>query len=167
MLNRYCVQAAVGEPLTVYGKGGQTRGFLDIRDTVRCIELAALNAPAAGEYRVYNQFTEQFSVLGLAEKVEHARAAHGLPTTISHVSNPRREKEEHYYNAKHQHLLDLGLEPHGLSDSLIENVIQTVEANVSRVRRNTIEATIDWRRGGHVYAGGSVPALTALAGIGG
>jgi UDP-sulfoquinovose synthase len=167
VLNRFCVQAAVGEPLTVYGKGGQTRGFLDIRDTVRCIELAAMNAPAAGEYRVYNQFTEQFSVLGLAEKVEHARAAHGLPTTIAHVPNPRREKEEHYYNAKHQRLLDLGLEPHGLSDTLIDHVVQTVEANVSRVRRNTIEATIDWRKGGSVYAGGRAPALTALAGIGG
>ena len=148
MLNRYCVEAAVGEPLTVYGKGGQTRGFLDIRDTVRCIELAALNAPAAGEYRVYNQFTEQFSVLELAEKVEHARAAHGLPTTITHVPNPRREKEDHYYNAKHQRLLDLGLEPHGLSDTLIDSVIQTVEGNISRVRRETIEATIDWRKGG-------------------
>ena len=167
VLNRYCVQAAVGEPLTVYGKGGQTRGFLDIRDTVRCIELAALNAPAAGEYRVYNQFTEQFTVLGLAEKVEHARAAHGLPTTIAHVPNPRREKEEHYYNAKHQRLLDLGLEPHALSDTLLDHVVQTVEANVSRVRRNTIEATIDWRKGGSVYAGGRAPALTALAGIGG
>ncbi len=99
--------------------------------------------------------------------MEHARAAHGLPTTISHVPNPRREKEEHYYNAKHQRLLDLGLEPHGLSDTLIDHVVQTVESNVSRVRRNTIEATIDWRKGGPVYAGAQAPALTALAGIGG
>jgi UDP-sulfoquinovose synthase len=167
VLNRYIVEAAVGEPLTVYGKGGQTRGFLDIRDTVRCIELAALNPPAAGEYRVFNQFTEQFSVLELAQKVEHARAAHGLPTVIEHVPNPRREKEEHYYNAKHQHLLDLGLEPHGLSDTLIDSVIGTVEANVSRVRRETIEAKIDWRKGGSVYSTGRAPALTALTGIGG
>jgi UDP-sulfoquinovose synthase len=167
VLNRYCVEAAVGEPLTVYGKGGQTRGFLDIRDTVRCIELAALNPPAAGEYRVFNQFTEQFSVLELAQKVEHARAAHGLPTTIHHVPNPRREQELHYYNAKHQHLLDLGLEPHQLSDTLIDSVIGTVEANVSRVRRETIEATIDWQKGGAVYSRGRAPALTALTGIGG
>ena len=168
VLNRYCVEAAIGEPLTVYGKGGQTRGFLDIRDTVRCVELAALNPPARGEYRVFNQFTEQFSVLELAQKVEHARAAHGLPTTIHHVPNPRREKEVHYYNAKHQRLLDLGLQPHWLSDTLIDHVVQTVETNVSRVRRETIEATVDWRKGGSVYARGKPPAsLTALTGIGG
>ena len=166
VLNRYIVEAAVGEPLTVYGKGGQTRGFLDIRDTVRCIELAALNPPAAGEYRVFNQFTEQFSVLELAQKVEHARAAHGLPTTIHHVPNPRREKEDHYYNAKHQLLLDLGLEPHSLSDTLIDSVIQTVEGNISRVRRETIEATIDWRKGGAVYAGARATAAATPTGVG-
>ena len=166
VLNRYCVEAAVGEPLTVYGRGGQTRGFLDIRDTVRCIELAALNPPAAGEYRVFNQFTEQFSVLELAEKVEHARAAHGLPTTIRHVPNPRREKEDHYYNAKHQRLLDLGLEPHRLSDTLLDSVIQTVEGNISRVRRETIEATIDWRKGGAVYAGARATAAATPTGVG-
>ena len=167
VLNRFAVQAAVGYPLTVYGKGGQTRGFLDIRDTVRCIELAALNPAAPGEFRVFNQFTEQFSVLELAQKVEHARAAHGLPTTIQHVANPRREKEEHYYNAKHQHLLDLGLQPHRLSETLIDSVVGTVEANVARVRRETIAATVDWQKGGAVYPAGQAPALTALTGIGG
>ena len=160
VLNRYCVQAAVGEPLSVHGKGGQTRGFLDIRDTVRCIELAALNAPAPGEYRVFNQFTEQFSVLELAEKVKHARAAHGLETEIHHVPNPRRELEEHYYRARHQHLLDLGLQPHNLSDTLIDHVIQAVEANISRVRRETITAAVDWRRGGGLYR---APAASTLA----
>jgi len=151
VLNRYCVQAAIGVPLSVFGKGGQTRGFLDIRDTVRCIELAALNPPAAGEYRVFNQFTEQFSVLELAERVGHARSVHGLETAIDHVPNPRREAEAHYYNAKHQHLLDLGLEPHSLSDTLIDSVIQTVEQHVGRVLRDTIEARVDWQRGGGLY----------------
>jgi UDP-sulfoquinovose synthase len=164
VLNRYCVQAAIGEPLSVFGKGGQTRGFLDIRDTVRCIELAALNPPAAGEYRVFNQFTEQFSVRELAEKVAHARAAHGLKTRIDHVPNPRREKEEHYYMARHQHLLDLGLEPHGLSDTLIDSVIQTVERHIGRVRRETIRAAVDWRRGGGLYrASAPVRPLAASA----
>jgi UDP-sulfoquinovose synthase len=151
VLNRYCVQAAVGEPLSVHGRGGQTRGILDIRDTVRCIELAALNPPSAGEYRVFNQFTEQFSVLELAEKVSRARAALGLETRIRHVDNPREEQEEHYYNARHQHILELGVVPHNLSDTLIRDVIQTVEANVSRVRRETLEARVDWRRGGGLY----------------
>src|SRR5712691_7136218 len=99
VLNRFCAQAAVGHPLTVYGKGGQTRGLLDIRDTVRCVELAALNPPDRGEFRVFNQFTEQFSVRELAERVKAARRAHGLETSIDHLPNPRTEMEAHYYNA--------------------------------------------------------------------
>jgi UDP-sulfoquinovose synthase len=149
VLNRFCVQAAVGLPLTVYGKGGQTRGFLDIRDTVACIRLALENPAAEGEYRVFNQFTEQFSVKTLAEKVREARAEHGLSTTIVHLPNPRVEREEHYYNAKHQKLLDLGLKPHYLSDTLIESVIQTVERYAARVDPVELEQpNVDWRRGG-------------------
>jgi UDP-sulfoquinovose synthase len=145
-LNRFCVQAAIGAPVTVYGKGGQTRGFLDIRDTVRCIELAVVNPAERGEFRVFNQFTEQFSVLQLAEKVEQARAAHGLPTCIEHAANPRVEKDEHYYNAKHQRLLDLGLQPHLLQDTLIEDVIARVEKLRGRVRPELIGvSSVDWR----------------------
>ncbi len=77
VLNRFCVQAAIGHPLTVYGKGGQTRGFLDIRDTVRCVEIACLNPAARGECRVFNQFTEQFSVLELAQMVQDCRRKAG------------------------------------------------------------------------------------------
>src|SRR5207249_7714792 len=109
VLYRLWALATIGCPLTVYGEGGQTRGFLDIRDTVRCVELAMLNAPERGEFRVFNQFTEQFSVRELAERVKAARAHHGLETSIEHLPNPRTELEAHYYNAKHQHLLDLGL----------------------------------------------------------
>ncbi len=149
VLNRFCVQAAVGQPLTVYGKGGQTRGFLDIRDTVACIRLALDNPADAGEYRVFNQFTEQFSVKTLAELVRDARAAHGLATNIVHLPNPRVESEEHYYNAKHQKLLDLGLQPHFLGDTLIESVIQTVEKHATRVDPVELEQpNVDWRKGG-------------------
>jgi UDP-sulfoquinovose synthase len=148
VLNRFCSQAAVGHPLTVYGEGGQTRGFLDIRDTVRCVELAALNPPDAGEYRVFNQFTEQFSVAELAEKVRDARLTHGLPTEIQHVPNPRTEKETHYYNAKHQKLLDLGLQPHQLADTLIDNVIELVERYRGRIRPELFTPRVDWRHGG-------------------
>src|SRR5438874_3298 len=91
VLNRFCVQAAIGHPLTVYGQGGQTRGFLDIRDTVRCIEIAMNNPAEKGEYRVFNQFTEQFSILALAERVKAAREHHGLETKIEHLPNPRTE----------------------------------------------------------------------------
>ncbi len=151
MLNRFCAQAAIGQPLSVHGKGGQTRGFLDIRDTVRCIELAALNPPAPGEFRVFNQFTEQFSILDLANRVRHARAEHGLSTEIVHQRNPRVEADTHYYNAKHQHLLDLGLQPHALADTLIEDVIAVVERHAARVRPHTLVSAVDWRTGGDVY----------------
>jgi UDP-sulfoquinovose synthase len=127
VLNRFCVEAAVGHPLTVYGKGGQTRGFLDIRDTVRCVELAILNPPEYGEFRVFNQFTEEFSVAHLAEMVVDAAGKLGIEASIEHVSNPRVELEEHYYNAKHTKLLDLGLEPHYLSDGLLESLLNIAQ----------------------------------------
>ena len=148
VLNRFCSQAAVGHPLTVYGEGGQTRGFLDIRDTVRCVELAALNPPTPGEYRVFNQFAEQFSVGELADKVRDARQAHGLQTEIRHIPNPRTEKEGHYYNAKHQRLLDLGLVPHKLADTLIDSVIGVVERYRGRIRPDLFTPRVDWRQGG-------------------
>jgi UDP-sulfoquinovose synthase len=144
-LNRFCVQAAIGYPLTVYGRGGQTRGFLDIRDTVRCIELAVANPPDAGEYRVFNQFTEQFSVGELAEKVCHAGAKLGLSVDVQHLPNPRVEREEHYYNAAHTRLLDLGLQPHLLSDSLLDSLLGIAIAHRDRVREETIFPRVDWR----------------------
>jgi len=148
VLNRFCSQAAIGYPLTVYGQGGQTRGFLDIRDTVRCIELAMNNPADRGEYRVFNQFTEQFSIGELAERVKAARQSHGLETKIEHLPNPRAEQEAHYYNAKHQHLLDLGLVPHKLEDSLIDRVIGLVERYKKRIRPELFVPRVDWRRGG-------------------
>ena len=152
VLNRFCVQAAVGQPLTVYGKGGQTRGFLDIRDTVACIRLALENPAEPGEMRVYNQFTEQFSILDLARHVEQARSAHGLATEIAHLPNPRVELEEHYYNAKHQHLLDLGLHPHYLQSTLIDHVIQAVERYRGKVDLTLLEhPTVDWRKGESLF----------------
>ena len=105
MLNRFCVQAVIGHPLTVYGTGGQTRGFLNIRDTLQCVELAVENPAERGEFRVFNQFTEQFSVAQLAELVKHAGEHLGYTVAIEHVENPRVELEEHYYNAAHTKLL--------------------------------------------------------------
>jgi UDP-sulfoquinovose synthase len=144
-LNRFCVQAALGEPLSVYGKGGQTRGFLDIRDTVRCIELAVLNPPAEGEYRVFNQFTEQFSVGKLAQLVVEAANTLGVEATIEHRPNPRVELEEHYYNAKHSALLDLGLEPHKLSDSLLDSLMNIAIENRDRADESVIDPKVNWR----------------------
>jgi len=145
VLNRFCVQAAIGQPLTVYGKGGQTRGFLDIRDTVRCIEIACHNPAAKGECRVYNQFTEQFSILDLARMVESAAKKLGVSVEIDHIPDPRVEAEQHYYNAKHSKLIDLGLQPHQLSDSLLDSLM-----NIAMKYRDRVDATlmlpqVNWR----------------------
>src|ERR1035438_9842598 len=145
VLNRFCVQAVTGHPLTVYGKGGQTRGFLDIRDTVRCIELACLNPAKAGECRVFNQFTEQFSVLELARMVEAASRKMGLHVDVDHLPDPRVEAEQHYYNAKHSKLLDLGLQPHYLNDSLLDSLMNIAVKYQDRVDTSTFLPQVNWR----------------------
>jgi UDP-sulfoquinovose synthase len=145
-LNRFCVQAAAEYPLTVYGTGGQTRGYINIKDTVRCIELAILNAPDAGEYRVFNQITERFSVIELAERVQQVAAQMGLSVEVEHIANPRVEAEEHYYNAKHTKLLDLGLEPHLLDDAVIERLIRIAVENKGRIVTEQIAPTVSWRK---------------------
>jgi UDP-sulfoquinovose synthase len=129
----------------VYGKGGQTRGFLDIRDTVRCIELACTNPPALGEYRVFNQFTEQFSVLQLAQMVASAGSKLGLNVSIDHLPDPRVEAEQHYYNAKHTKLIDLGLEPHLLSESLLDSLVNIAIHNRDRIDTSLLLPRVNWR----------------------
>ena len=145
-LNRFCIQAAIGHPLTVYGKGGQTRGFLDIRDTVRCIELAIAHPAEAGKFRVFNQFTELFSVGDLAQMVQKAGAALGLKVEIQNLENPRIELEEHYFNAKNTKLLDLGLQPHYLSDSLLDSLLNFATKYKGRVEQSQILPKVNWRR---------------------
>jgi UDP-sulfoquinovose synthase len=144
-LNRFCLQAVIGHPLTVYGAGGQTRGYLNILDTIQCVELAAVNPAARGEYRVFNQFTERFTVLELAELVVRAGKEVGLEVGIDHVDNPRVEKEEHRYNAVNTHLLDLGLRPHYLSETLIESMFDAIRAYRDRVTLDHIMPRTRWR----------------------
>jgi UDP-sulfoquinovose synthase len=145
VLNRFCAQAAIGMPLSVYGKGGQTRGFLDIRDTVRCIELACLHPAKPGEFRVFNQFTEQFSVLELAESVRSVAKVMGIKVEIDHVPDPRVELESHYYNAKHSKLADLGLEPHLLSESLVDSLINIAVRYRDRIDPSVFAPQVNWR----------------------
>jgi UDP-sulfoquinovose synthase len=144
VLNRFCVQAVIGHPLTVYGAGRQTRGFLNIRDTLACVELAALNPAERGEFRVFNQFTEQFSVLELAGLVKEAGEHLGYSVDIQHYENPRVEKEEHYYNAIHTKLLDLGLEPSLLGEELVESIIHAIERHKGRVIETAIDPQTRW-----------------------
>jgi UDP-sulfoquinovose synthase len=145
-LNRFCIQAAIGHPLTVYGKGGQTRGLLDIRDTVRCIEIAVNNPADPGDFRVFNQFTELFSISDLATMVQKAGSTLGLKVDIQSFDNPRVELEEHYFNAKNTKLLDLGLEPHFLSDSLLDSLLNFAVKYQDRVDKQEILPKVSWRR---------------------
>jgi UDP-sulfoquinovose synthase len=144
-LNRFCLQAVIGHPLTVYGRGGQTRGYLNILDTLQCVELAAMNPPAEGEYRVFNQFTEQFSINELVELVYRAGREYGLDVQVDHLENPRVEAEEHYYNARHSALLDLGLKPHYLSETLVESMFARIEEHRDRVITRAIMPRTRWR----------------------
>ncbi|MEA5496120.1 NAD-dependent epimerase/dehydratase family protein [Limnoraphis robusta] len=147
-LNRFCIQAAIGHPLTVYGKGGQTRAFLDIRDTVRCVELAIATPAEPGQFRVFNQFTEMFSVGDLAMMVKKAGNAVGLDVDIQNMENPRVELENHYFNAKNTNLLDLGLQPHYLSDSLLDSLLNFAMKYKNRVDKNEILPKVSWRNPG-------------------
>ena len=153
VLNRFCVQAVIGRPLTIYGEGGQTRGFLNIRDTLQCVELAVANPADAGDFRVFNQFTEQFSVGQLAELVKTAAAEVNLDVEIEHLANPRVEAEEHYYNATHTKLLDLGLDPALLGDELVRSMLKQIEAHRDRIDPATIEPHTTWKSGRETEAG--------------
>jgi len=142
VLNRFTIQAVIGHPLTVYGTGGQIRGIIDIRDTVRCIQLACENPANRGEFRVFNQMTESLSVREIADTV--ARAYPG-EVTIENLENPRIEAPEHYYKVNHTKLVDLGLEPHLLSDTLIESLFDITKQYAHRVRVDALRPTVNWR----------------------
>ena len=142
VLNRFVIQAVLGMPLTVYGNGSQTRGLIDIRDTVRCIQLACENPANRGEFRVFNQLTQTMSVLQIAETVAVASPD---AVTIEHLDNPRVELEDHYYNVVYSGLPELGLEPHLLSDTLIESLFEITKRYAHRVRPEAMLPTIQWR----------------------
>lgn len=148
VLNRFLVQAAVGSPLTVYGKGGQTRGFLNIRDTIQCVSLAVDNPAERGQFQVFNQFTEQFSVNDLAAKVGETAKRAGVAVQVNHVENPRVEEEDHYYNAKHSKLVDLGLNPTLLTDEVLDRMFAAVRANCAHVAKEAFIPRVKWHQGG-------------------
>jgi len=142
VLNRFVVQAVLGHPLTVYGSGGQTRGFLNIVDTMRCLEIAASQPAQAGEFRVFNQFTESLSVLQLAELVA---TVHPAELRIEHLEKPRVEQDQHYYRAAHDGLIRLGLEPHPLSAGLLQTLLDTASQYRRRINPRVIQPTTRWR----------------------
>lgn len=144
VLNRFVVQAVVGYPLTVYGKGGQTRGYLNIKDTLNCVRLSLEQPPNAGELRIFNQFVETFTVTELAEHVRRVGNQLGLDVQIRSVENPRKEAEKHYYNPTHTGLLELGLKPHYLADEVLEQMFKIVEPYRDRINEKAIFRNIKW-----------------------
>jgi UDP-sulfoquinovose synthase len=131
-------------PLTVYGKGSQIRGYIDLRDTLQCVALVAANPPLPGRMRVYNQFTELFAVRELAERVQRVGRDSGLEVTIDALANPRREQEEHYYRPAHDGLLKLGLEPHYLSDDRLAAMIDFVRRHRGAIDTRKILPRVAW-----------------------
>ena len=144
VLNRFVVQAVAGYPLTVYGKGGQTRGYLNIMDTIQCVRLSVENPAEIGELRILNQFTETFSVFELAGKVQKAGNDLGLNVKIQPVENPRKEAEAHYYNPQHSGLLKLGLNPNYLSDDFLEQMLRFVLRHKNSIKTDQIRQKVKW-----------------------
>lgn len=144
IVNRFIVQAIVGYPLTVYGKGGQTRGYLNINDTLQCVHMSEKTPAQKGELRIFNQITETFSANDLAEKVRKVGRKLGHDVKIDHLENPRKEAEEHYYNPAYQGLIDIGVKPHYLTDDVLEGMFQVVEQYKSNIRKDVIFRGIKW-----------------------
>jgi len=147
VLNRFCVQAVAGEPITPYGKGEQKRAFLNILDTLQCVELALLNPPKSGEFKIFNQFTEVFSINELANIVKNAAEKMGIRAKIKNIKNPRSEEEKHYYNPINKNFLDLGLKSNKLSDVLVNSMLKKIEENRDNIVRDTIKPRIKWDQG--------------------
>ena len=142
MLNRFLIQAAIGHPLTVHGTGGQTRAFIHIRDSVRCIELALSDAPKAGErVRIFNQMTETHRVRDLAEMVARLTGAE-----IAWLPNPRKEAAENDLVVRNDGFLALGLEPTTLADGLLEEVVDVARRFAHRIDRTRVPAVSAWTR---------------------
>jgi UDP-sulfoquinovose synthase len=144
VVNRFLVQAVAGLPLTVYGKGGQTRGYLNLKDTLQCVELAMNNPVDKGELRILNQFTEKFTVNELAERVQRVGNQMGLNVQIKPIDNPRKEKEEHYYNARHHGLIELGLKPHHMTDDVVSEMLERVIHYKDRIDERKILPRVKW-----------------------
>jgi UDP-sulfoquinovose synthase len=146
VINRFMVQAVVGYPLTVYGKGGQTRGYLDIKDTLQCVRLSIENPPEKGELRIFNQFVETFSVNRIAEMVRDSGDRLGLDVQCKNLPNPRKEMEEHYYNPAHRGLLEMGLEPHYLTDERMDEMMKIIIRHKEDIKTDCIFRDVKWNK---------------------
>ena len=146
VLNRFCAQAVIEEPLTLYGKGKQKRGFLPLCDSLQCLGIVIENPPDIGEYRVFNQFEEVWCLEDLANKVVSVAKKFNINASIVNIDNPRKEKEDHYYNPEHKKLLELGYKPSHNIDEQIIYIMQDMIDNKERLERNrnVLLPTIKW-----------------------
>lgn len=144
VINRFITQAIVGYPLTVYGQGGQTRGYINIRDTLQCVFKSAENPAEQGELRIFNQIMETFSVLELADMTQKAGKALGYDVEIKKIENPRKEAEEHYYNPTYQGILDIGVKPNYLTQNVMEEMFKIVAEYKNSIRKDVIFRGIKW-----------------------
>ena len=124
--------------------GGQTRGYLNLRDTLQCVRLAAENPADKGELRIFNQLTETFTVNELAERVAAAGKLVDLDVKIESIPNPRKEREEHYYNPSHSGLIELGLEPNFMTDEVLVSMLERIIKNRDRIVSGRIMPRVRW-----------------------
>ena len=145
VINRFITQTALGKPMTIYGNGSQKRGFLNIIDTLKCVDLAVNNPPKEGEYRVFNQFTDFLSLVEMSNKIKNFAKQNNIKAETINVENPRIEDENHYYNPKNTSLLSLGLRPIKFDNNQIENIFKIVKANLDRINQDTLDPNIKWK----------------------
>ena len=147
-LNRFCAQAIIGHPLTPYGLGEQKRGFLALRDSMQCLTIATENPPDKGEYRVFNQFDETYTINELAETVQKVGKKLGCEAAIQHPENPRVEAEKHYYNPHHEKLYKLGFKPVHPLEKELEIMFKDLEKFKDRIlaKKERIMPTVYWRK---------------------
>jgi len=146
VVNRFVVQAVAGVPLTVYGAGGQTRGYLNINDTLNCVRIASENPSEEGELKIYNQITETFSVNEIAQKIKKIGLKIGLEVTLKSIENPRKEAENHYYNPRYTGLKSLGLEPSYLTDEVLVKMIDFVLRHKHKIDASKIQPRVKWNK---------------------
>lgn len=144
IVNRFVVQAVCDYPLTVYGKGGQTRGYINIKDTLQCVHQSELVPAESGELRIFNQIMETFSANQLANKVKKVGDALGYGVEIKSIENPRKEAEDHYYNPTYQGLVELGVIPHYLTDEVLEGMFKVVSQYKNNIRKEVIFRGVKW-----------------------
>jgi len=145
IINRFIVQAVAGMPLTIYGSGSQIRGYINLKDSLKCMNIALENPSGKGKLSIFNQFTEQYSVINIAKKIIKAFKTLEIDVQMKKIPNPRIEKEKHYYNAKNAGLKKLGLEAELLDENVIIEIAKYVMKNKNKISKKIIRPRVNWK----------------------